>query len=91
MGVTVRTQLEHVRDTTGITPPLLDHHPMPEGFEYVWKWFLELARGGAITWEGLQAWSRLRKRDLKDWELDALLELEQVRLNDRYRKTPDKS
>ncbi|MGQ3080701.1 MULTISPECIES: phage tail assembly chaperone [Rhizobium/Agrobacterium group] len=67
---------------------------MPSAGSHVWKWFRELdrARPGTgyginpISWHELDAWSRRRKVDPSQWEVDAIMALDAVRMELYYEK-----
>lgn len=60
----------------------------PEATGYIWQWFCEIdaTRSGTgyganpIALRDLEAWCRLRKVVLTDFELDCLLALDRVRI-----------
>lgn len=64
-----------------------DGPPFPDLIEYVWEWFVQhlmgLAPGGfdlpRVTWEGLEAWSRLMCIDLEPWEAELMVTLSTAR------------
>lgn len=57
---------------------------MPEELEYLLAWHAEAAAGrGAgqygpapLTYEGIEAWARLRDRQLEPFEVDAILRMD---------------
>lgn len=59
---------------------LLEGPDFPHGFEYLWQWYTELSAGrgsggmgpAPISYEGIEAWSRLTKRDVTPWEVDTI-------------------
>ncbi|WP_320196219.1 phage tail assembly chaperone [Agrobacterium rosae] len=67
---------------------------IPSAGSHVWVWFRELdrARPGTgyginpISWHELDAWSRLRKVVPSQWEVDAIMALDAVRMEIFYEK-----
>ncbi|MGO7785684.1 hypothetical protein ACC717_37345, partial [Rhizobium ruizarguesonis] len=65
---------------------VLDQHDkkpikIPAAGEHVWRLFKELDRARAgtgfginpIAWQEIDSWARLRKLNLSQWEIDALI------------------
>lgn len=67
-----------------------DYRPPPPETAYLWRWFrdLEMARQGGqmgpqpLTYQEMEAWSRLARVRLTPWEADCLRSLDVVYLND---------
>jgi hypothetical protein len=69
---------------------------MPDLLRYLWDWFCEVSLGLSIsgmappvvTWEGLLAWSRLRRLDLEPWEAGAIVTMGTIRASVYSEKLP---
>ena len=57
---------------------------MPELAEHVWYWYSELYNGERISYQEIEAWSRLTGTHIEPWEVAALkrIELEQIKSRD---------
>lgn len=69
-GVTLRSQLEHVEDSTGIHDELLDSVNVPLGGEFIWEIFWKIAKD--FTYTELEAFCNLTGLHLGLWEINAL-------------------
>lgn len=57
------------------------HRKCPEGFEYLWSWYIDLKYGEpAVTLGLIESWSRLNKIELTNFELKMIRALERARL-----------
>ncbi|MDD1627270.1 MAG: hypothetical protein LUQ26_07325 [Methylococcaceae bacterium] len=82
-GVSLRTHLEKVYQTTGILPEELRLN-LPEPFTYLWDFFLQLhcARGSngfgpaSINYHDILAWQTVTETQLKPFELRAILAMD---------------
>lgn len=72
---------------------------IPAAGEHVWRWFKELDRArtstgfgvNPITWQEIDAWATRRKVDPSQWEIDALISLDSLRVELFYSaKAPEK-
>lgn len=72
---TLRASLEHVAKQLKRKPrqlELLTAIDLPETTGYVWWWYQELFNGGKLTWQEIDAWSRLTRRTLLPWEVSTI-------------------
>ncbi len=77
--LTLRASLEHVAKQLGRKPlqlELLSQIDLPEGLEYLWGWYGELFNGGKISYQEMDAWSRLTRRLLLPWEVRVIKTLD---------------
>ncbi len=80
-GITLRQSLEQVERTTGVAPPELDHgKKLPEGFEYIWGWFVDIHGPEILKYQEIEAWSRCTGRRIEPAEAEILRELSIVYL-----------
>jgi hypothetical protein len=78
--------LRQVAKTTGKNLPELQTPQFPDRIGHVWTMFSELHKGRSytdsgpcpLTYEGMYAWDRLTRTDLKDWEVRAIKKLDDV-------------
>lgn len=64
----------------------LEVHQLPDSTAYLWEWYDELFNGGKISWQELDAWSRLTRRRILPWEAETIKALDTLYLrvqNDR--------
>lgn len=88
-GKTIREKLEAVSERTGKRPDSLDGPEMPDGTEYLWRWFLELSssRGSngfgpmPITYSDIYAWMTTTGSAPRKDEIDLIREMDRVFLN----------
>lgn len=81
--VTLRASLAQVEKQLGRKPlqlQQLSEVERPEEAEYLWGWYLELFNGGKLTYQELDAWSRLTRRVLLPWEVRVLKTLDLIYL-----------
>ena len=85
-GATLREMLERVAAVTGEAPEELNGPPFPDRYAHVWSAFLEIHTGRSyssngpnpLSWADIEAWDRLFKQGLKDWEIRAIKALDLV-------------
>jgi hypothetical protein len=85
-GVTIREKLESISEKTGKRPDSLDGPEMPDGTEYIWRWFLELSssRGSngfgpmPITFSDIHAWMAITGSMPRKDEIDLIREMDRV-------------
>lgn len=84
-GRTRLSQLRLFAQRTGkphpdLTPPT--HHV---GVAHLWAWFHELDGrrvSGPITYDAIESWCRVRRRQPRQWEIDALLRIDDAVLRE---------
>lgn len=72
---------------------------LPPAALYIWGWFMELDRQRAgngygplpLGFKEIAAWSRLRRVELDQWELSALLTMDSARMESLSHATGDAS
>lgn len=70
---------------------------MPECAAYLWAYFWELHRSRhhngfgwlSLQYSDIEAWSRLTKQKLDQWELSAILRLDSLYLDSLAKKKPN--
>jgi hypothetical protein len=85
-GTTVRANLEQVMKVTGRVPDDLIGPPFPDRYAHIWNAFLELHTGRSyssngpnpLSWSDIEAWDRLFKQNLQDWEIRAIKALDLI-------------
>lgn len=85
--LTLRVSLEHVAKQLGRKPlqlELLSQIDLPEDTAYLWGWYGELFNGGKLTYQELDAWSRLTRRRLLPWEVKVLKTLDLIYLRTQH-------
>ena len=90
-GVSLRAHLEHLAQD-GAHPPeaVMMEVVAPEGFEYLadFFWTLSASRGGSgfgpnpISYLELYAWAALMRLELRSWEVQTLVALDQTFLSE---------
>lgn len=88
-GVTTRKHLESIARQTGVAPAMLIANQIPLEIKYLWDWFGELSNkrrtGGMsvsmLAWSDVDAWARLMRRDPQPWEVEALMNLDNIWFN----------
>ena len=68
----MRAELEQVERVSGVHDPQLDVQEVEPEFEYLEKLFFSLWDGEAITWNALDAYSRLTGSTFTAFEIKAL-------------------
>jgi hypothetical protein len=90
----LRTLLE-IKAQTGVVAPELKALPeIPFGTTHIWQWFSDLdskRQAGmainALSWSDIEAYFRLRRIIPMQWELDAIVKLDNAFLASRYDNT----
>jgi hypothetical protein len=88
-GGCVRDHLEQVWQQTGVMPPELVGHELPDAIQHVWNWFLKLngRRGigfnapNPITYQDILAWSHLMQIEPTPFEVDCIVDLDAAWIN----------
>ena len=60
--------------------PMLDLPPIPKSIGYIWKWFCECRAGERLTYQELESWSNLTKKNLSIFEVETIMHLETLYL-----------
>lgn len=76
-----------------------DMPEFPWEMNYLWTWFKEISMGltisgfgyPTITWETLESWCRLTRRDLERWEVVTLVQLGALRAGAHGKKGASKT
>ena len=88
-GTTERDHLVAYQQSTGKTPDELHVPPLPAGTQALWAAFCDLngarlpsASGGisSIAMSEIAAWQQLHGVDLRSWEVDTILAIDQAAL-----------
>lgn len=101
-GATLRDHLEAARRMRGAPPGMLVELtavPCPAPLRYLWQAFLELsdARGSAgfgpapLSWQEIEAWSRLKRRPLSAWQVDVFKRLDRLFLTHQAKQLQPKN
>lgn len=76
--------------STQASAALEDAPELPEPLAYIWAWWCDFARGRAAgferahaTWTEIEAWCRLKHRQLTIFEVDLLIEIDQLKPAER--------
>jgi hypothetical protein len=51
----------------------------PEETVYLLQWYSELSGAENLTYSEIESWSKLKKRDLEPFEVDALIALDRIK------------
>lgn len=68
--------------------PELHQPEIPKQVRYLWRWYCELSQGkqhngmsySPLSWQEMQAWATLTRRNLAEWEVYALRIIDMVQL-----------
>lgn len=90
-GVSLRSHLEQEEKVTGVTPQELLMPEFPDVASHVWSYFLSIHQGRSygisgpnpVSYQDIEAWSRLTGWTLTPWELSAVKKLDAVFLSKR--------
>lgn len=67
--------------TLGRKPKQLEDlsvHSLPEGLSYLWGWFEELFNAGKLSYQEIDAWNRLTRRNVTPQEVEAIKTLDLI-------------
>jgi hypothetical protein len=79
-GTSQRKHLEQIAKVTRVEPPELQRSArVPEALHYLWKWYEnELIWNSPVTFQEIDAWSRLMLRPVTSIEVEILLTLDKL-------------
>lgn len=92
----LRASLTQVWKTTGRKPAQLADAPeCPEELEYLWDFYREVFTGEPLTFQEMEAWSRMTGKPVTGWEADALKSIDRAywraQSHDKHRSTSNQS
>ena len=72
---------EHVAKARGTNEGLLiaEEKEPPEATLYLLQWYFELSGAENLTYSEIESWSKLKKRELEPFEVDALMTLDRMK------------
>jgi hypothetical protein len=78
--VSLRQNAASIKSQLGVQDPeveeLLEKSVPPKGFEYLIEIFFTLRKGKGLEWTDIQAYCNVMKRDFSDFEIRALLAMD---------------
>lgn len=72
----IRDHLTSVWRQTGRKPKALETPDAPPHLYYLWGHYCAIKRGQSLTWQELDAWSRMTATPLRAWESETIMRIE---------------